>query len=132
MAVEEWARAGAWSSVPELRFMMAWDKLKHYLASFDHFIPTLNVRVPAGSPVVAHLDLMRAFVRDDPGIGTTEWLAGRGLDFHDFFQSAIAVQRLTEVTVELQNQPRRELRERLEKVVVGPILQDFTPAPAKD
>jgi hypothetical protein len=111
---------------------MAWDKQLLYLQEFDSFFPSLHVRIPGESEVGAQLELMRAFLQDLPTSAAAEWLSSRNADFKRFYDAAIVTRRLMEVVVELQDQPRKELTERLKKVVVGPLTQNTIPSQAKD
>ena len=111
---------------------MAWEKLKSYLIRFDQFLEQAGIKIKVATPIGRDLALMRDFLHDAPGENGDQWVKQRESTFHDFFQAAISARRLAESVVELQGQPRGELRERLDTILSGSITQDFQPTPAKD
>jgi hypothetical protein len=114
------------------RTFMPWDKQRYYLKEFEVFFPSLGIPIPSTSEVKQQLDLVRHFLQEFPNSVAKDWLPSRNSDFKRFYDAAIVTRRLTEAVVELRDQPRKELRERLSKIVLGPLTQGGTSSPAKD
>jgi hypothetical protein len=111
---------------------MPWDKQRQYLREFDVFFPSLGIPLEPTSEVSQQLDLVRAFLQEFPDSTKPAWLSSRGIGFKQFYDAAIVTRRLTEAVVEMQFQPSKELKERLRKIVIGPLTQNLSPNSAKD
>jgi len=112
---------------------VSWEPLKQSLAGFDNIVSNLGVRIGADAPVAAQLALVRQFLADHAALPEKELFAKWPKEqFREFHDAAIVVRRLTESVVALGDQPAGSLRQRLKRVLSGPLTQDFSPQQAKD
>lgn len=112
---------------------LSWEPLRTSLAGFDDVIDRLKIRIANDAPIAPQLEIVREFLKDHSSLAEEDLLAKwNEKDFKAFYDAAIAVRRLAEAVVGLQNQPEGMLRQILNKVLAGSLTQDFSPEQAKD